>query len=138
MKALTVRQPWAWAIGYAGKDIENRTWDTTHRGLLAIHAGARWDGDDAAARVFELAGAYVLKTTVSAIVAVVELVDVCAVDGFTDCCKCGKWAFGFQRHWRLANPRPLVEPVSCKGRLGLWNLPEDVEAAVLRQIEVTS
>lgn len=25
--ALSVRQPWAWAIIHAGKDIENRTWD---------------------------------------------------------------------------------------------------------------
>ena len=24
--ALSVRQPWAWAIIHAGKDIENRTW----------------------------------------------------------------------------------------------------------------
>jgi hypothetical protein len=26
MKALSVRQPWAWAIFNAGKDIENRDW----------------------------------------------------------------------------------------------------------------
>lgn len=26
--ALSIRQPWAWAIVYAGKDIENRTWPT--------------------------------------------------------------------------------------------------------------
>jgi hypothetical protein len=25
MRALTVRQPWAWAIVHGGKDIENRT-----------------------------------------------------------------------------------------------------------------
>jgi len=26
MKALSVRQPWAWAILHAGKDVENRDW----------------------------------------------------------------------------------------------------------------
>jgi len=26
MRCLSVRQPWAWAIIYAGKTIENRTW----------------------------------------------------------------------------------------------------------------
>jgi hypothetical protein len=41
MKALTVQQPWAWAI-FHGKDIENRTQLWTYRGPLAIHAGARW------------------------------------------------------------------------------------------------
>ncbi len=38
MKALTIRQPWAWAIIHAGKDIENRSWRTHHRGALAVHA----------------------------------------------------------------------------------------------------
>jgi hypothetical protein len=38
MKALSIRQPWAWAIFYAGKRIENRTWSTNYRGPLLIHA----------------------------------------------------------------------------------------------------
>jgi hypothetical protein len=38
-KALTVIQPWASAIAFAGKDVENRTWRTHYRGPLAIHAG---------------------------------------------------------------------------------------------------
>lgn len=41
--ALSVRQPWAWAIIHAGKDIENRSWQAvnhglTKRGRIAIHA----------------------------------------------------------------------------------------------------
>ena len=41
--ALSVRQPWAWAIIHAGKDIENRTWQAVNHGLkrrgrIAIHA----------------------------------------------------------------------------------------------------
>lgn len=36
--ALTIRQPWAWAILHAGKDIENRGWPTTLRGAFYIHA----------------------------------------------------------------------------------------------------
>ncbi len=45
IKALTVRQPWAHMIAYGGKTIENRVWETRHRGLLAIHAGSGWDRD---------------------------------------------------------------------------------------------
>jgi len=41
--ALSVRQPWAWAIIHAGKDIENRSWQAVNHGLkqrgrIAVHA----------------------------------------------------------------------------------------------------
>lgn len=36
--ALSVRQPWAWLIVQGLKDVENRTWHTTHRGPVWIHA----------------------------------------------------------------------------------------------------
>lgn len=38
MKALSIRQPWAWAIVNAGKRVENRTWETRYRGPILIHA----------------------------------------------------------------------------------------------------
>ncbi|MET8866504.1 ASCH domain-containing protein [Nonomuraea sp. NPDC004580] len=150
MIALSVRQPWAYAITAGLKPIENRTWPTRHRGLLAIHASARWDGNDAAATVFKLSGQYVMKAPMSAIVGVVEVVGVhqsltCVRPGrsrhthpegpFT----CSPWAVGLGEfdgmwHWELANARQLAEPVECKGRLGLWPVAPEVEAAVLAQI----
>jgi hypothetical protein len=36
--ALSIRQPWASLILKAGKDIENRSWSTTFRGRILIHA----------------------------------------------------------------------------------------------------
>lgn len=45
MKALSIKQPWAWAIIYAGKDVENRTWHTDYRGPLLIHASKTFDHD---------------------------------------------------------------------------------------------
>lgn len=39
MKALSIRQPWAWAIVHAGKRIENRSWATSYRGPVLLHAG---------------------------------------------------------------------------------------------------
>jgi len=36
--ALSIRQPWAWLIINAGKDIENRIWPTRFRGRVLIHA----------------------------------------------------------------------------------------------------
>jgi hypothetical protein len=40
MKALSLRQPWAWLILNAGKDIENRSWPTRLRGRIWIHASS--------------------------------------------------------------------------------------------------
>jgi hypothetical protein len=130
VKALTVRQPWGWAIAAGHKAIENRTWNTAYRGPLAIHAASRWDGDEALKRVYELTGAYVLSTSLSAVIAVVDLVGVCAAP---DGCDCGPWAISGHKHWQLANARELAYPVACKGRLGLWELPADVESSVLAQ-----
>ncbi|PXX71837.1 ASCH domain-containing protein [Pseudomonas sp. LAMO17WK12:I10] len=38
MKALSIRQPWAWLIVHGGKDIENRSWHTKYRGRFLVHA----------------------------------------------------------------------------------------------------
>jgi ASCH domain len=39
MRALSIRQPWAWLIVEGHKDIENRDWSTAFRGPVLIHAG---------------------------------------------------------------------------------------------------
>lgn len=38
MKIITIRQPWAYLIVNGSKDIENRTWATSYRGPVLIHA----------------------------------------------------------------------------------------------------
>lgn len=43
MKALSIRQPWAWLIVNGYKDVENRTWPTNFRGRFLIHAGKHLD-----------------------------------------------------------------------------------------------
>lgn len=42
MKALTLHQPWATLVASGVKTIETRSWQTSYRGPLAIHAGKRW------------------------------------------------------------------------------------------------
>lgn len=49
--AISVRQPWAWAIIYAGKDIENRAWRPANpamrfRGPVCIHAAKGMTRDE--------------------------------------------------------------------------------------------
>lgn len=48
---------------------------------------------------------------------------------------CDPWAMSGQFHIELADVRPIPEPVPCRGMLGLWRLPEDVEKAVRGQLE---
>lgn len=147
MKALTVQQPWAWAI-FHGKNVENRIQLWTYRGPLAIHAGARWSHRGGDSPLVEAAwrdaiaaepipmGAYsqVSQRWVArgAILGVVDLVDVHPDAG---CCRpWGESAYvehgGRERrritHLVLENPQPLCEPIPCKGALGLWTPPADV------------
>lgn len=42
-KAISVRQPWAWAIIHGGKDVENRTWEANYRDQFLIHARKTFD-----------------------------------------------------------------------------------------------
>lgn len=45
MKALSIRQPWAWLIANGHKDIENRDWPTAFRGRFLVHAGKTWNAE---------------------------------------------------------------------------------------------
>jgi hypothetical protein len=45
LKVLSIQQPWTWLIANGLKDIENRTWDTSYRGPLLLHAGKSVDKD---------------------------------------------------------------------------------------------
>jgi hypothetical protein len=40
----------------------------------------------------------------------------------------GRWA------WLLADARPLLVPISCRGAQGLWTVPDDIEAEVQAQL----
>ncbi|MCR5540670.1 MAG: ASCH domain-containing protein [Ruminococcus sp.] len=39
LRVLTIREPWASLIGLGIKKIETRSWSTSYRGTLYIHAG---------------------------------------------------------------------------------------------------
>jgi ASCH domain len=53
VKALSIRQPWAWLIVNGFKPVENRTWESFYRGPLLIHAGQTMTrADHAACRLF--------------------------------------------------------------------------------------
>lgn len=128
MRALTVQQPWAWAIIHGGKLVENRTTSWAYRGRLAIHAGQR----------LSMRGQLVISDapmalTYGAIIGTVDLVDVHPDAG---CCRpWGESTYTEHRgrartnvhHLVLEDPRPC-QPIPTPGRLGLWTVPADVAA----------
>jgi hypothetical protein len=46
VKALSLRQPWAWLVSTGVKTIENRKWRTQHRGPFLIHAALAMSWED--------------------------------------------------------------------------------------------
>ena len=127
MRAVTVRQPWAWAIICAGKDIENRSWTNRHViGTIAIHAGYGVDPLEELPRgVKKPSNEDLIR---GAIIGVVDVVGV--VDRHRS-----KWFHG-PLGWVLRNPRRLKKPIFCKGTLGLWHLPPEAQDKIRRQLRL--
>lgn len=46
MKALSLRQPWAWLVSTGLKPVENRVWHTNVRGNFLIHAAKGMTKDE--------------------------------------------------------------------------------------------
>ena len=152
MRGLTVRQPWAWAIIHGQKkDVENRTRNIAgkYRGPVAIHAALTLDfpayGDPlvmAAAQAYRWA--WLDDATgpdvVGAVIGVADLVDVHWADPFEGCHRpdssweCSAWADTGCYHLALRNRRPLPRPIPWRGRLGLWTVPDELEALIWEQV----
>lgn len=133
MKALTLTQPWASLVAMGVKGYETRSWQTSYRGPLAIHAAktatkadrAVWDQYlvDFARFGFALTwedlprGEVIGFTRLIGIRPVEEVRHLIGVrelflGDYTD----GRFA------WELGATEP-IEPAPARGHLGLWNWP---------------
>ncbi|MGH8882926.1 MAG: hypothetical protein ACRD0P_37235 [Stackebrandtia sp.] len=133
LKAISVQQPWAWAITHAGKNVENRTSNTHYRGRLAVHAPQHVRRDDIDA--LRLAGFHVpTELIVGAIIAVTTLADAHPA---ADCGgTCSPWAESGRNvwHWRLEKTTP-TSPIACPGKRNVWPLPVDIHEEVVAAID---
>lgn len=130
MKALTLRQPWPYAVCYLGKDIENRTWEPSLEvgDYLAIHGGKK------------PTGGWALEEAILDQQYICDLADISgfpenwALEGIVAVAKFGGldvgtssvWTVKGQHHWKLEDVKVLSTPVPCKGAQGLWTVPESV------------
>jgi hypothetical protein len=151
MRALSLTQPWATLVAFGAKLIETRSWSTAYRGQIAIHAAKAFPSE---AR--RLCGRFpfsevltrhgVLRTSelpLGAIIATATLADcvrftasldaVLAVskgrtaheEAFGDFTP-GRYGFMLRRVQRLATPIP------CRGALGLWEVPDEIQTKLGR------
>jgi hypothetical protein len=120
MKALSIQQPWAWAILHAGKDMENRSWRTTFRGTFLIHASKKIDsyGYDFILNRFGIVPPKKNEIDRGGIVGVAEIVDCvdCSNSGWF----CGKYGYV------LRNPKP-IEIIRINGQLGFFETPFTIQ-----------
>ncbi len=145
IRGISLTQPWAQLVVLGQKQYETRSWKTPYRGLLAIHASKSVPGW--AKRLCQtdpmfvsVLGTYwaAKPLPLGAIIGTVQLVDC---EPITDEMEYfllakerafGDWAPG-RYAWKLENPRALPEPIPCKGSLGLWRLPTDLEGQIAYQ-----
>lgn len=150
MKALSFKQPWAWAILFAGKRIENRVRKDgyrpsycSHRGPLVIHASAHETArfyDESAAWIFGRVGIEVPAQNSrlmqrGAFIGVCEVIGDVNPDG-------GRTGAAVDLRWHMKGSYGLVlsedvAPIDAfpfKGMLGLYDVPAEVEEAASRAL----
>lgn len=129
MKALSIRQPWAWLIVMGFKPIENRTWATGHRGEILIHASASYsvrECMDAVAFVYDIAG----RSITLPMHHLLQRGGFVGTATLTDCVEQSdsRWFVG-PYGFVFANPKP-TKFLPYKGRLGFFNVPWETREAL--------
>ncbi|MBM7046090.1 ASCH domain-containing protein [Rhizobium lusitanum] len=133
LKALSVRQPWAHSILYLGKPYENRSWNTSFRGHVCLHAAKGMTADEwedgfftarAAAEISPFPEGTIFpgrkQLQFGGIVGIVEIVDVITESD-------SAWFFG-PFGFVLRNPEP-VHFIPVKGALGFFDWRRNLEMA---------
>jgi hypothetical protein len=127
MKALSIQQPWAFAILYLGKRVENRTWYTDFRGPIYIHAGKKFDRDaleDLADDIRKLPEPRP-QAICGGLVGTATVVDCVRPDNVPlgqELWANGPWCF------ILDDVKPLDRAIPLKGRLGFFEVEAEQAA----------
>ena len=156
MKALTMTQPWATLVAIGENTIETRSWGTRYRGPLAIHSAKGFPSDARElcrtrpyATVLAAAGyRNAAALPLGAVIAVARLDDVMEFtraslrevralakrgdvpEHEADFGDFSPGRYGFV----LRDVQPLRDPVPARGMLGLWEVPEPLQAEIRKQL----
>ncbi len=141
MKALSVKQPWAWWMFNDTKATENRRQRTRHRGPLLIHASKALDegamegamlprGGLRAAEGFGSEWRIAAPPSPHERLARGKVVGVVTVVGCDRDAR-SAWDEDDLWHWRFEEPLAFPRPLPWRGALGLWDLPDEEARALL-------
>lgn len=131
MKVLSIRQPWASLIIKGFKDVENRSWKTSIRGKIAIHASSTKSGDDlflANLAITKIRNSLFydarkwLTDTIGEFDKLPRGVILGTVE-ITDCKRERTSPWHFEDNWGfyLKDPKEFENPIPSKGKLGFWD-----------------
>ena len=121
MKALSIKQPWTWAI-LNGKPVENRTWPTYFTGPFLLHAGKKFDHDGYwwildHRDLFTVDIPHRDNFQLGGLVGMSKIVD--CVDSHPSPFFFGPWGFV------LKDSRP-IDFVPINGQLGFFDIPQHI------------
>lgn len=132
MLALTIRQPWAWAIFNAHKDVENREWPWPRKRRLPhrilVHTSKTMTGleyDSGAQCIFQVSSIEVPAKDELPLGGIVGAVTVTGCVTHSE----SMW-FGGAFGWTLEHPVALPRVIPCLGERGLWTVSGDIEADI--------
>lgn len=133
LKCLSLTQPYASLVMIGAKRIETRSWRTSYRGILGIHAAKgfpKWAREICTQEPFKrtlIAAGFrsIADLPLGCLLGTVQLVDCVPVEYVRPTISSEEYAFGdYSDHrfaWRLEDVRIFPEPISVRGSLGLWN-----------------
>jgi hypothetical protein len=129
MKALSLKQPWAWLI-FNGKDVENRKWATKYRGQLLIHASKKWDAEGEEFILSHLVKKHRILIPRGLPSEHHHEISYGAIVGMVDVINCVRqydspWFFG-PYGFVLRNALRFKKPFPFKGALGLFEVPKPI------------
>lgn len=133
MKVLSLTEPWATLIKEKKKFVETRSWRTSYRGELYIHASATKIPKECLENKEFMKPVEGIPLNYGNIICKCRLVDcVYMTEEYVHEMKienpqeylCGEYAVG-RYAWILEDIEVLNKPIPAKGHLGIWNYNED-------------
>jgi hypothetical protein len=135
LKAISMWQPWASGVALGLKGFETRSWQTSYRGRLVVHAAQRRTELHVLYSIGAMRGAFhaagmrdLTDFPLGAYVAIVELVAIWPADSSTLAFRLSPLELAFgdfspgRFAWELKLLEKLDPPIAARGYQGLWDV----------------
>ncbi len=127
-RGLSIHAPWAWAVIYADKDIENRQRPWNYRGIVLIHQSKNGWAEWAVDEIYRITGGikpsrrrldYALGYIIGAV-----WMEECTKEAFSP------WAQAGLFHYHFRSPIAFTHKVQLSGRQSIMKIDPQVLAPI--------